>query len=144
MSFFVVRFMQIQNTNLRFFLIQQNYLFADNFRDIFFVALFVIVRTSFQLSFNVNQTSFLCRYFSVKSAKPRHITMLCHSVFECVCPFSSLYESVVASENLATFILPSSCLISGSLPKLPMSNTLFKPFIKILSDKLQFIEMLRQ
>ena len=61
------------------------------------------------------------------SAKFRHAIMLCHSVRFCILPSLSLYDSDVANENFASVNPSSKVLSSGSLPKFPMSVTLFSP-----------------
>src|SRR6201991_3848365 len=67
------------------------------------------------------------------SARPRHNTMLCHSVTSLRSPVVlSLYVSDVAMVKLATEAPFSRFLISGSLPKRPTRITLFTPDICLL------------
>src|SRR5580704_3356997 len=51
---------------------------------------------------------------------------LCHSVFSCFSPDAEFHWRVVASEKFATLLPLFVVRISGSLPRFPMSMTLFR------------------
>src|ERR671931_480466 len=55
-----------------------------------------------------------------------HTTHRCHSVFSCLAPLASFHDRLVASENVATRFPPVVVRTSGSLPRFPISITLFK------------------
>src|SRR6266571_1775249 len=55
-----------------------------------------------------------------------HTTHRCHSVFSCFDPDASFHERLVASENVATRLPPVVDRTSGSFPRFPISDTLFK------------------
>ena len=53
-------------------------------------------------------------------------TQRCHSVFSCFVPLASFHDRLVAREKLATRLPPVADRTSGSLPRFPISCTLFK------------------
>src|SRR6185437_1963797 len=55
-----------------------------------------------------------------------HTTHLCHSVFSCFSPLAPVQLRPVAMENDATRLPPDVDRTSGSLPRFPISITLFK------------------
>src|SRR5687768_1713702 len=55
-----------------------------------------------------------------------HTTQRCHSVFSCLLPLASFHDRLVASEKFATRFPPVADRTSGSLPRFPISVTLFK------------------
>src|SRR3954469_14345880 len=70
------------------------------------------------------------QYFSTTSARPVpfvfQTTHRCHSVFSCFSPFGEFHCRLVASEKVATLLPPVVDRTSGSLPKFPISITLFR------------------
>src|SRR3954468_4982426 len=75
------------------------------------------------------------QYFSTTSARPEplvfHTTHRCHSVFSCFSPFGEFHCRLVASENVATRLPPVVDLTSGSLPRFPISITLFRLLLTV-------------
>src|SRR3954453_17875512 len=75
------------------------------------------------------------QYFSTTSARPEplvfHTTHRCHSVFSCFSPFGVLHCRLVASEKVATRLPPVVDLTSGSLPRFPISITLFRLLLTV-------------
>src|SRR5258705_9847413 len=75
------------------------------------------------------------QYFSTTSASPVplvfHTTHRCHSVFSCFSPFAEFHVRLVASENVATRLPPVVDLTSGSLPRFPISITLFRLLLTV-------------
>src|SRR5690349_329366 len=55
-----------------------------------------------------------------------HTRQRCHSVFSCFDPAASFHERLVASEKVATRFPPVVDRTSGSFPRFPINNTLFK------------------
>src|SRR5882762_4642116 len=55
-----------------------------------------------------------------------HTTHRCHSVFSCFAPLASFHDRLVAREKFATRLPPVADRTSGSLPRFPISCTLFK------------------
>src|SRR3954469_25610765 len=55
-----------------------------------------------------------------------HTTQRCHSVFSCLAPLASFHDRLVAREKVATRLPPVVERTSGSLPRFPISITLFK------------------
>src|ERR1700694_464941 len=70
------------------------------------------------------------QYFSTTSARPEpllfHTTHRCHSVFSCFSPLGEFHDRLVASEKVATLLPPVVDRTSGSLPRFPISMTLFR------------------
>src|SRR5450755_4964918 len=66
------------------------------------------------------------RYSPAISARRCQSTTLCHSVRSCHSPDLSLKRSLVANVIFATAVPLGVYLISGSLPRLPMSVTLLR------------------
>src|SRR6202162_3471898 len=75
------------------------------------------------------------QYFSTTSASPVplefHTTHRCHSVFSCFSPFGEFQLRVVAIENVATRLPPVVDRTSGSLPRFPISITLFRLLLTV-------------
>src|SRR3954454_18287258 len=69
------------------------------------------------------------------SARPEPLvfqtTHRCHSVFSCFSPFGVVHCRLVASENVATRLPPVVDLTSGSLPRFPISITLFRLLLTV-------------
>src|SRR5213592_5318815 len=74
-------------------------------------------------------------YFSTTSARPEplvlHTTQRYHSVFSCFSPFGEFHSRLVASENVATRLPPVVERTSGSLPRFPISITLFRLLLTV-------------
>src|SRR5687767_5964117 len=79
---------------------------------------------------STNSLSPFFTYFSTMSASWEFLlfqtTQRCHSVFSCLLPLASFHERLVAREKLATRLPPAADRTSGSLPRFPISVTLFK------------------
>src|SRR5688572_7161000 len=79
---------------------------------------------------STNSLSPFFTYFSTMSASWEFLlfqtTQRCHSVFSCLLPLASFHERLVANEKLATRLPPAADRTSGSLPRFPISVTLFK------------------
>src|SRR6267143_3694967 len=75
------------------------------------------------------------QYFSTTSASPVplvfHTTHRCHSVFSCFSPLAEFHVRLVASENVATLLPPVVERTSGSLPRFPISITLFRLLLTV-------------
>src|SRR3954466_1930195 len=73
--------------------------------------------------------------FSTTSARPVplvfHTTHRCHSVFSCFSPFGEFHDLLVASEKVATRLPPVVERTSGSLPRFPISCTLFRLLLTV-------------
>src|SRR5919204_7017994 len=53
-------------------------------------------------------------------------THRCHSVFSCFSPDGEFHDRLVAREKVATRFPPDVDRTSGSFPRLPINDTLFK------------------
>src|SRR6476620_12320232 len=60
-----------------------------------------------------------------------HTTQRCHSVFSCLAPAASFHSRLVASEKVATRLPPVVERTSGSLPRFPISCTLFRLLLTV-------------
>src|SRR5260221_14188586 len=79
------------------------------------------------------------KYLPATSASLPQITRLCHCVSSTFSPFWFLYESLVAMEKAAFFLSPK-VFTSGSLPRRPMSCTLFLRVLIVIKFKLLRID----
>src|SRR4051794_16798927 len=78
-------------------------------------------------------TNSLSPFFTYRSTMSARVEALefqtthrCHSVFSCFAPLASFHDLLVARENVATRFPPVVDRTSGSLPRFPISVTLFK------------------